>query len=234
LALGWLAVCLPVSSTVVGQKVDQPPEVIPLEELPPETSDVIKMRRALESEIDALSLRMFEMNDWMYLHPETGHREIEATRMLASELEQNGFQVTFGVEDLDPAFNREIEDRYGAQEMPTALVAKYGGKAEHPVVAFVFEVDALRADRGAFHGCQHNQQGASMVTAAIALSKVLAENDRQGAFGRFTPRPKRFHHPPSLRWSRRGCSMMWTSSFGATVRVAAQGESKVVSATAAY
>ena len=54
-------------------------------------------------------------------------------------------------------------------------------QTEYPVIAFVFEVDALRAEAGAFHGCQHNQQGAAMVTAAIALSRVLEEKDLPGS-----------------------------------------------------
>lgn len=163
-----------------AQSVQKPREVIPLSEVPAETNDVTEMKRAVELQIDALSPRMFEMNDWMYYNPEVGHEEVEAARMLSSELEANDFEVAFGVPGLDEDFNREIIDRYNADGMPTAFVAKHRGSSEYPVIAFVFEVDALRADP-AFHGCQHNQQGASMVTAAIALSNVLEANDLPGS-----------------------------------------------------
>jgi amidohydrolase len=168
-------------STLFGQQVDKPAEVIALSDLPPETDDATAAKHELESHIDALTTRMFEMNDWMYHNPETGHKEVAASAMLASELEQHGFEVAFGVEGLDADFDFEIADRYEAKGMPTAFVAKYKGNTEYPVVAFVFEVDALRAEAGAFHGCQHNQQGASMVTAAIALSRVLEENELPGS-----------------------------------------------------
>jgi amidohydrolase len=167
-------------TTTAAQAVQKPREVIPLSELPSETNEITEMKRAVESQIDALSPRMFEMNDWMYHNPEVGHEEVEAARMLSSELEAADFEVTFGVPGLDEAFNQEIINRYDADGMPTAFVAKHRGSSEYPVIAFVFEVDALRADP-AFHGCQHNQQGASMVTAAIALSNILEENNLPGS-----------------------------------------------------
>ncbi len=169
------------ASMAISQDVEKPPEVIPLDQLPAETSEVTALRKAIESELDTYRARMIEMNDWMYDNPETGHKEVEASKMLASELDKNGFEVAFGVDGLDEDFDAEIEARYDAKGMPTAFVAKYKGMSEHPVIGFVFEVDALRADRGPFHGCQHNQQGASMVGAAIALSKVLEKNNLQGS-----------------------------------------------------
>ena len=167
-------------SSMSAQGIEKPREVVPVFELPGESGAATRMKGAVEAQIEALSARMFEMNDWMYHNPEVGHEEVEAARMLSSELEENDFLVEFGVPGLDPDFNREIIDRYDADGMPTAFVAKHRGKTEYPVIAFVFEVDALRADPP-FHGCQHNQQGASMVTAAIALSNVLEENNLPGS-----------------------------------------------------
>ncbi len=167
-------------TTATAQDVVKPREVVPVSELPAETGEITELKRAVESEIETLSRRMIEMNDWMYHNPEVGHEEVEASRMLSAELETNDFDVTFGVEGLDDDFNQELVNRYNADGMPTAFVAKHRGRSEHPIIAFVFEVDALRADP-VFHGCQHNQQGASMVTAAIALSRVLEENDLPGS-----------------------------------------------------
>jgi amidohydrolase len=168
------------SSTMTAQRIEKPREVVPVSELPSEDGTVRELKRVLEAEIESLSSRMIEMNDWMYHNPEVGHEEVEAARMLSSELEQNDFEVAFGVPGIDPDFNRELIDRYDADGMPTAFVAKHRGSSDFPVIAFVFEVDALRADPP-FHGCQHNQQGASMVTAAIALARVLEENDLPGS-----------------------------------------------------
>ena len=176
-----LFVLLVSTNVVFGQTVEKPPEVIDLTKLPAETSETTSIRKELEQEIQSLSRHMIELNDWMYHNPETGHKEVESTKRMAADLEESGFTVELGVEGLDEDFNKEIEDRYDARGMPTALVAKYKGKTEHPVVAFVFENDALRADQGPFHGCQHNQQGPSMMGAAIALSKIVEKHGLTGS-----------------------------------------------------
>jgi metal-dependent amidase/aminoacylase/carboxypeptidase family protein len=96
------------------------------------------------------------MNDWLYHHPEAGHKEFEAGRMMGEELEKHGFTVKFGVEGLEESYNQVVEDRFDARGLPTAFVGKYKGREEHPVIGFLLEADALRAEQGAFHGCQHN------------------------------------------------------------------------------
>jgi amidohydrolase len=167
-------------STAPVHSAEKPPEVIPLEKLPQEVAEVKAMRAELNAEVDAFAARMAEMNDWMYHNPETGHKEFEASKMLGAELEKQGFHVQFGVEGLDENFKKEIKARYDADGLPTAFVARYKGKTEHPVVAFMIEADALRADQGAFHGCQHNQQGPVGLGGAVALSRVM---DKHGLAG---------------------------------------------------
>lgn len=162
-------------------EAEKPPEIIPLEMLPAETAEFIALREAIEAEIDALSARMIEMNDWMYYNPESGYMEFECTKMTAAELEKHGFEVKFGVEGLEEGYNAVIEELFDAGGLPTAYVAKYKGRAEHPVIAFVTEHDALRAEPEPFHGCQHNMQPQVALGAAIALSKVMEENNLPGS-----------------------------------------------------
>ena len=71
-------------------------------------------------------------------------------------------------------------DYKGPAGIPTAFKAKYKGKTESPVIAFVVEYDALRGNPP-FHGCQHNAQGPAGVGAAIALAKVMEENKIPGS-----------------------------------------------------
>jgi amidohydrolase len=160
---------------------EKPPEVIDLEKLPKETAEATALKKAVEAEIDAFAPRIFEMNDWMYHNPETGHMEFQASKMLSEELEKHGFEVKFGVEGLEESYNQVVEERFDARGLPTAFVAKYKGGEEHPIIGFLFEVDALRAERGAFHGCQHNQQGPVAVGEAIALSRVMEKNNIPGS-----------------------------------------------------
>jgi amidohydrolase len=180
--MSWILVVV-CASVALGnaQTMEKPPELIALDELPQESAQVGAWKQAIEAEIDAYSNRIIEMNDWMYHHPEVGHQEFEASKMLGSELEKQGFEVVFGVEGLDEDFLRALEARVGVDGLPTAFVARYKGKREAPVIAFVVEADALRADQGAFHGCQHNQQGPAGVCGAVALARVMEKNGMPGS-----------------------------------------------------
>jgi len=71
---------------------DEKPQVIPLE-----SAQNTQLRKALDAEIDVLSGRLFEMNDWMYHHPEPGFLEFKAAALLIEELKKNGFTVEEGV-----------------------------------------------------------------------------------------------------------------------------------------
>ena len=160
--------------------VEQPPQLIPIEELPAETPEVAGAREKLEAYIDEYTPRMIEMNDWLYNNPETGYNEYNSSKMNAAELEKNGFVVTFGVEGLEEGYNSVVEKLHKARNLPTAYTAKYKGKSEHPVIAFTVELDALRGDPP-FHGCAHNQQSPVGIGAAIALSKIMDEYNLPGS-----------------------------------------------------
>ncbi len=144
----------------------------------PETADMTTVRKAVDQEIDALSQRLFEINDWMYHNPEPGFVEFKASTMLTDELKQHGFEVEMGVPDLPPNFDRlKIigglpADYSGPTGLPTAFKARYKGRTEPPVIGIAVEYDALRGNPP-FHGCQHNMQGPTGIGAAIALAKVM-------------------------------------------------------------
>ncbi len=153
---------------------------------PKETNKNTTLRQALDKEIDALSQRMLEINDWMYHNPEPGFLEFEASAMLIEELEKHGFTVEKGVPGLDKNIDRLKViggfpgDYSGPPGLPTAFKAKYQGSSEHPVIGIAVEYDALRGNPP-FHGCQHNMQGPTGIGAAIALTKVMAKNKIPGS-----------------------------------------------------
>jgi amidohydrolase len=154
--------------------------------IPKETKKVAALRKALDAEIDALSARIIEINDWMYHNPEPGFLEFKAAKVLTDELKTNGFEVEMGVPGLPSDFDRLKViggfpvDYSGPPGLPTAFKAKYKGKSEHPVIGITVEYDALRGDPP-FHGCQHNMQGPTGIGAAIALARVLEENNIPGS-----------------------------------------------------
>lgn len=154
--------------------------------IPEESRRTSELRAAVDAEIDALAPRLLELSDWMYHNPEPGFLEFEAASRLAEELERHGFEVEIGVPGLDPSFDRfkiigGLADDYdGPPGLPTAFKAKYQGREEHPVIGIAVEYDALRGNPP-FHGCQHNMQGPTGIGAAIALAKVMDEENVPGS-----------------------------------------------------
>ena len=154
--------------------------------LPEESNRTTELREAVDTEIDAIASRLFELSDWMYRNPESGFLEFEASRRLTEELQSHGFEVEMGVPGLDPDYDRYKivgglpEDYDGPPGLPTAFRAKYKGNEEHPIIGIAVEYDALRGNPP-FHGCQHNMQGPTGIGAAIALAKVMEEEDLPGS-----------------------------------------------------
>lgn len=166
------------SSAVVAEET--------IQVIPKETRKNMAIRTALDAEIDGLSQRMLEINDWMYHNPEPGFLEFEAAAMLIAELKKQGFVVEEGVPGLDEKFDRlKIiggfpTDYAGPPGLPTAFKAKYQGCSDHPVIGIAVEYDALRGNPP-FHGCQHNMQGPTGIGAAIALTKVMEKHKIPGS-----------------------------------------------------
>ena len=105
----------------------------------------------------------------VYEYAEPGYMEYKSAELLIKHLEENGFKVERGVAGI-----------------PTAFVASFGsGK---PVMAVLAEYDALPGlsqdnspkncpivEGGYGHGSGHNLIGTGAVSAAVAVSKWLAE-----------------------------------------------------------
>ncbi len=175
--------------------------------IPAETPQMTALRQAVDRQIDGLAPRMIEMSDWMYRNPEPGFLEFKASAMLADELEKHGFVVEMGVPGLPEDFDRlKIvgglpADYSGPEGMPTAFRAKFKGKSDAPVIGIAVEYDALRGNPP-FHGCQHNMQGPTGVGAAIALARVMEENQIPGSVW-VIGTPAEEVGPPAKAWQAR-------------------------------
>lgn len=154
--------------------------------IPKESRKITSLRKAVNTEIDALSTRMLEISDWICHAPEPGFLEFKAAKILTDELKKYGFEVKMGVPGLGSDFDRLKvvggfpKDYSGSPGLPTGFKAKYKGKTEHPVIGFAVEYDALRGNPP-FHGCQHNMQGPTGIGAAIALAKVMEKDNIPGS-----------------------------------------------------
>ncbi len=115
--------------------------------------DVKVLKDKVKGDVDAIMPRLIEMSDWIGKHPELGSEEVEASKLLAAELDNHGFKVEMGV-----------------LGMPTAFKAVIKGKGKGPKIAFLSEYDALP---GIGHGCGHNMIGTSGLGAGIAVSKLM-------------------------------------------------------------
>ncbi len=112
-------------------------------------------KQEIWAQVDAISSRLFEISDWMYHHPEIGHQEREAAKLLVAELRKHGF---------------EVEHPYATME--TAFKAVHHGSQPGPTIAILAEYDALP---GLGHGCGHNIIACSAIGAAIALKEAWTD-----------------------------------------------------------
>jgi aminobenzoyl-glutamate utilization protein B len=126
--------------------------------------------------VEEIHARMLEVNRAIWSYAEPGLEELRSSKELQGWLSENGFSIRAGVSGLS-----------------TAFVASYGeGK---PVIAFLAEYDALlgvsqkavprrepRDDPSivAGHGCGHSVFGTGTTAAAIALSRLMAQQKLPG------------------------------------------------------
>jgi amidohydrolase len=118
-------------------------------------SNVILLKQKACAEIDTLRAHIISIADDIHSHPEIGHHEFFASKLLTSELKKAGFKVELGIAGMETSFR-------------ASLLGKPGGLR----VAILAEYDAL-PEVG--HGCGHNLIGASAVGAALGLNKVMPE-----------------------------------------------------------
>lgn len=115
--------------------------------------DIKILKENAKHEVDAIMPRLIEMSDWIGKNPELGSEEVDASKLLAVELDKHGFKVEMGV-----------------LGMPTAFKAIKKGRGKGPKIAFLCEYDALP---GVGHGCGHNMIGTSGLGAGIAVAKLM-------------------------------------------------------------
>ena len=128
-----------------------------------------KIKQIAHKWIEANKERLIEISDTIWEYAELGFVEFKSAKLLADELEKNGFQV-----------EREVAG------IPTAFVATWGGGK--PVIGIMGEYDALPGvsnkavpvkdpliEGGPGHGCGHNIHGVSGLGAALAVKTVIEE-----------------------------------------------------------
>lgn len=126
--------------------------------------------------IDENEKQIIEISDKVWEYAELGLLEQKTSKLLASELENHGFEVERGV-----------------AEMPTAFIAKWNNGAG-PTIGVLGELDALPGlsqktvshqepiKNGApGHGCGHNIHCTSGMASAIAISKAMQEENISGS-----------------------------------------------------
>jgi amidohydrolase len=111
------------------------------------------------STIDLNREKLVSVSDEIHAHPEIGHHEYFASKLLSSELKAAGFGVKLGVAGMDTAFKATLQ-----------------GKALGPGVALLAEYDAL-PEIG--HACAHNIIGTSALGAALGLKAVMNQLNGQ-------------------------------------------------------
>ena len=117
---------------------------------------------------------LVDISDKIWEYAELGLQEFKSSKLLADELEKNGFKV-----------ERDVAG------MPTAFVATCGEGT--PVIGILGEYDALSGlsqkpvpkkepviEGAPGHGCGHNVHGTSGIGAAIAVSKAMEANGIKG------------------------------------------------------
>jgi aminobenzoyl-glutamate utilization protein B len=133
------------------------------------------LKREAVAEVDRMSVFTQQMVDQLFSFGELGFQEFESSRYLVSVLRKNGFTVTENVSG-----------------MPTAWVATWGsGK---PVIALGSDIDGIPqasqkpgvayrdplVEGAPGHGEGHNSGQAVIITAAIAVKKIMERDKLPG------------------------------------------------------
>ncbi|MGW3560747.1 amidohydrolase [Streptomyces sp. NPDC000963] len=116
-------------------------------------------------EVAARADRLWDVSLALHREPETAYEEHGASRLLADELEREGFRVERGVAGLPTAFVAR-SDRKDGKDGKGGEGAAGGG----PRVALLMEYDALPL---LGHACGHNLIAAAGLGAALAARAAL-------------------------------------------------------------
>lgn len=157
------------TAAAFSEEVDKDPLVIDVK-----PAQVTPEKKFTMSWLDEHMPELSEINAKIWAFAEVAMEEYQSAELLASYLENNGFQVTRGVAG-----------------MPTAFVAVYG--RGDPVIGILAEYDALPGlsqdqipkkqsieEGKPGHGCGHNIFGTASTAAAVALKELMQKNQYEG------------------------------------------------------
>ena len=142
--------------------------------LAPATADGVAQKSDLETAVAESSALLWDAARKIWAWAEPGYQETKSSSLLASLIEEEGFEVDRGVAGI-----------------PTSFIASYG--AGRPVIAILAEFDALpglsqqavptRAPRDGpdwGHACGHHLLGAGSLGAALAVADGIRSGAIQG------------------------------------------------------
>lgn len=109
----------------------------------------------LSKHVEKFKKELADMSDFIFDHPETGYKEVQASKLLCAFLQCNGFEIELG---------------YGG--LPTAFRAVYKNGQGGPCIGFLCEYDALE---NFGHGCAHHLQGPSVIGAAVTIKEKVVD-----------------------------------------------------------
>ncbi len=112
-----------------------------------------RLENKLRKLIKTLSPSLVELSHDLSAHPEVALEEYRTRDVLCEFLHRQGFDIKKGAGGLKTSFEASI------------------GKAGHPAIAYLAELDALPSIG---HACGHNVNSTISIGAAIALSKVIS------------------------------------------------------------
>jgi amidohydrolase len=114
------------------------------------------LENRLKGIIKSLLPSLIELSHNISKHPEVALKEYRTRDVMCEYLDKYGFSIKKGAGGLETAFVASI------------------GKAKHPAIAYIAEMDALP---NIGHACGHNVNGAISIGAAIALSRLVEQNN---------------------------------------------------------
>ena len=118
------------------------------------------MKEQISVKANELQEELVGLSKNIHANPELAFEEFKAVEFITNVLKGHGF---------------DVEEKSGG--MDTAFKARFKGNGKGPVIAFLAEYDALP---GVGHACGHNIIAATSTGAAIALSKIMQEENLPG------------------------------------------------------
>ena len=136
--------------------------------------DYNKISQSVEQRADKLCA----LSDKIWDYAETAFVEFKSVDALCAMLEEEGFEVTRGVGDVETAFS----GRFGHGKPVIGLLGEYDALfgINQKADSFVKEPASAEEAGKPGHGCGHNLLGVGALAAAIAVKDYLQETGAEG------------------------------------------------------